>query len=140
MATIKPLSEIRDKWQRVAPTRLEDYESGVKNPRSDWATETAKANDRYKDAVIKAANAGRFAAGVKKAGTSKWQERAVSVGPGRWSEGVSVAGPEFEKGFGPYHDVIAKTVLPNKYPKGDVRNIDRVKAIANALHAKKISG
>jgi hypothetical protein len=36
-------------------------------------------------------------------------------------------------------DVIANTVLPPRGPKGDPRNLDRVKAITTALRAKKLA-
>ena len=138
MATIKPLSDISAKYARVTPQRSEDYEKGITNPKTDWEAATAAAEPAYKDAVTKAANEGRFGRGVHAAGTAKWKARAKAVGPARFAEGVANAGPDYQKGFAPYHEVISATVLPPRYAKGDVRNIQRVAVLCAACHAKKV--
>ena len=140
MPKIKDISAISQKWARVPPQRTPDFEAGVKNPSKDWAQNTAAANDRYKAGVTAAANANRFQKGVQKAGTSKWQEKTIAKGVERWGPGVASASADFESGFKPYHDVIESTNLPPKFPKGDPRNIQRVAAIATALHNKKTKG
>lgn len=137
---IRSTSEIADKFAQVTPGRSGEYARGVANPIRDWATETRAAEEAYKAAVIKAANEGRFGKGVAKAGTAKWQERATTVGPARFAEGVRDAGPAYAEGFGPFRDTIANLTLPPRGPTGDPRNIDRVKVIAEALHKKKLAG
>jgi hypothetical protein len=140
MPAIKPIKEIAEKWTRVTPGRAEDYRIGVTTPRKDWGDETAAAEGRYKAGVSKAATEGRFGKGVKKAGTDKWKKKTLAKGPTRFSEGVMIAGPDYEEGFGPYADVIARTELPPRGAKGDPANIARVAAIAKALYEKKIAG
>lgn len=140
MAKIRSIDKISEKWARVTPQRAADYEDGVKNPKEDWETATKKAKDAYAQGVQEAITEDRFAKGVSKAGTIKWQRKAVEVGVRRWPEGVRIAQPDYETGFAPYRDVIEKTELPPRFPKGDPRNIDRVLAIAKALHEKKIRG
>ncbi len=137
MPKVKSASDIAEKWGRVTPERSVDYEKGIRNPKKDWAASTKAAEGAYKEGVTKAAQEGRFGKGVTKAGTAKWQEKALSVGPARFSQGVSVAKPDFEKGFAPFRDVIEKTSLPPRFAKGDPRNIERVKVMAQALHAAK---
>lgn len=138
MAEIKRLDAIREKWGRVTPGRTEDYRLGILNPKRDWETETLEASDRYKMGVDQAHAKGMFGKGVKSAGTSKWKDRALKKGPGRFAEGVYIAAPDYEKGFAPFHAAIERTTLPPKFPKGDPRNIERVKAIAVALHEEKV--
>lgn len=138
MPAIKPIKDIAEKWARVTPARAGDYREGVKHPRKDWEAETLKAADVYKAAVTKAAAEGRFAKGVAEAGTEKWQKRAITLGPSRFSEGVMAARPDYEKAFAPYADVIAGVELPPRAPRGDPANIERVRAITTALHAKKM--
>jgi len=138
MAEIKALSDIRDKWTRVTPGRTEDYKIGVKNPKRDWADETEAAKGNWKAGIDQAAAKDLFAKGVAKAGTKKWQDKALKVGPGRFSEGVYLAGPDYEKGFAPYHDAIARVDLGPRFPRRDPRNIDRVKRIVEALVKEKI--
>jgi hypothetical protein len=138
MAEIKDLSKIVEKWVRVAPTRTADYQEGIAAPRRDWSQAAANAEKTWGAAVQAAVTAGRFGAGVKKAGTAKWQRRAAELGARRWPEGISVAKDDYSEGFAPYAEEIKRTPLPQKWPKGDPRNIDRVAKIAAALHAKKI--
>lgn len=140
MAEIKSLSSIRDKWTRVTPGRTEDYKLGIQNPRRDWETETLAGKDNWKAGIDAAHAKGLFAKGVTSAGTKKWQEKALKKGPGRFAEGVYIAGPDYEKGFKRYHDVIAATDLGPRFPKRDPRNLARVKKIVDALIKEKLEG
>ena len=138
MVAIRSAREIAQKWADVTPTRTQFYEAGVRSPKKDWARATGAAEDNYKQAVIKAANEGRFGKGVQRAGTEKWQSKSLSVGAGRWGPGVSVAAPDFEAGFAPFRDAIDKIQLKPRFPKGDPRNYDRVRQIGETLHALKV--
>jgi len=138
MAEIKKMADIKEKWTRVTPGRTTDYKIGIQNPKRDWATEAVAAKDNWKTGIDSAAAKGLFEKGVEKAGTSKWKDKALKVGPGRFSEGVYIAGPDYEKGFAPYHDAIERAVLPPKFPRRDPRNLERVKGIVDALIAEKV--
>lgn len=138
MAEIKSLSVIRDKWTRVTPGRTEDYKLGIQNPRRDWAQETSAAADNWKAGIDAAATKGLFASGVEKAGTKKWQDKAMKKGPSRFAEGVYIAGPDFEKGFAPYREAIARVDLGPKFPRRDPRNLERVRKVVDALIAEKV--
>lgn len=138
MAEIRALSDIRDKWTRVTPGRTEDYKIGIKNPRRDWEEETVAAKANWKAGIDAAAAKDLFGKGVKKAGTKKWQDKALKVGPGRFAEGVYIAGPDYEEGFKPYHEAIERVDLGPRFPRRDPRNIERVKAIVNALIKVKV--
>jgi len=137
MPTVKAIAKIAEKWARVTPQRSADYEAGVRDPIKDWATNTAAANAAYKAGVTEAVAKDRFVKGVQKAGTERWKRKAVEVGPARFSQGVQVAQPDYEKGFAPFRDVIEKTTLPPRFAKGDPRNVDRVRVMAAALAAEK---
>ena len=139
MVSIRSAREIAEKWSSVTPTRTSFYEAGVRSPKKDWARATSQSESTYKEAVTRAAAEGRFGKGVQKAGTEKWQRKAIDVGAGRWGPGVSVAGPDFEAGFAPYRDAIEKVSLKPRFPKGDPRNYERVKQIGDALHSLKIA-
>jgi len=138
MAEIRPLDHIAKKWARVTPQRRPDYEFGVNNPRRDWAEAAAAADGTWKEAITAAAAAGRFGKGVKKAGTAKWKDRAIKKGPSRFAEGVIIGMPDYQKGFAPFAEAIKATSLPERFPKGDPRNIGRVSVIADALHKKRL--
>jgi len=138
MAEIKSSAAIRDKWTRVTPGRTEDYKLGIQNPKRDWEQETTAAKDNWKAGIDAAAAKDMFAKGVTKAGSKKWQDKALKVGPGRFSEGVFIAGGDFEKGFAPYRAAIAAVDLGPKYPKRDPRNLERVKRVVDALVQEKV--
>jgi len=137
MPKIKAISAIAEKWARVTPARAPEYEAGIKNPKTDWATATKNAAQAYKDGITASIARGGFEKGVAEAGTEKWQRKASEVGPSRFSQGVQMAGPEYEKGFAPYRDVIERTTLPPRFAKADPRNIDRVRVMSAALAAAK---
>ncbi len=139
MPAVKPARSIAEKWARVTPQRDADYRAGVEAPIRDWAAEAQAAAERYKEGVTQAAGEGRFERGVQAAGSEKWKRGAVQKGVTRWGPGVRVAQADFEKGYAPYRDVIERTPLPPRRPKGDPANIERVAAIAQALHSAKIS-
>ncbi len=138
MAKIKPLTDIADKWSTITPGRTTEYQRGVQNPLRDWLRNTEEAVGRFAAAIRDAANADRFAQGVRRVGDSKWQNRTIDVGVDRWGPGVQAAGQDYEAGFAPFREVIARVDLPPRFPTGDLRNIDRVRAIATALHTAKL--
>ena len=138
MAEIKSISSIADKWTRVTPARSEDYKIGISNPRRDWATEAAAGKDNWKQGIDKAAAADMFSKGIQKAGSSKWKSKALAKGPQRFSEGVYLAGPDYQKGFAPYHDAIAATDLGPRFPRRDPRNLDRVRRVVDSMVRAKM--
>ncbi len=137
MANIKPIDQASDKWIRRAAVAGPDYQKGIENPKADWETASIEASGNYKAGVIAAANAGRFERGIKIAGTAKWKRNAMAKGPNRFAEGVALAQDDWEKGFGPYHSVIAALKLPPRGPKGSPANMQRVAAVAMALRSLK---
>lgn len=138
MAVIKDLASIREKFARVTPGRAEDFRLGVETTKKDWAAETAGAEASYAAGVQAAISAKRFGKGVRAAGTERWRNKTLAVGVERWGTGVSAGVADYEAGFAPYRQVIEATKLPPRYPTGDPRNIERVKAIAMALHKKRV--
>jgi len=138
VVAIKPLDVIVDKWKRRASIAGPDYEAGVRAPKEDWATATAGAEDAWEGGVQAAVAEKRFMKGATKAGTAKWQRKAIELGVKRYPEGVNVAVDDYKAGFGPFAEEISKVTLPERGPKGDPRNIERVKVIADALHKKKL--
>ncbi len=135
---IKKLSDIEEKWTRVTPGRTEDYKIGIKNPRRDWADETEAAKGNWKAGIDAAHAKNLFAKGVSAAGTKKWQDKALQKGPGRFAEGVIMAGPDFQKGFAPYHAALERADLGPKYPRRDPRNLARVKVVVDTMIEEKL--
>lgn len=134
---VKSAAAIAQKWGRVTPDRTQDYEDGVRNPLKDWAKETADAEDRYEAGIKSAITRKAFGKGVLKTGTAKQKAATIAKGITRWPEGVRGAVSDMEKGIAPVVEVLKNLVLPKRYETGDPRNIERVKAIQQALHKLK---
>lgn len=137
MAFIRSIEQIAKKFGTVTPGRTEDYRFGVENPRRDWATATASAESAYESGVTQAIAKKRFGRGVKAAGTEEWQKGAIMKGTARWGPGVTMAQDKYARNFAPYRDAIERVTLPPRFAKRDPRNLERVKAIVNALTAAK---
>lgn len=116
------------------------YAAAVANAGPTWATATKAAADTWQQGVQQAAAQDRFAKGVTPASTAKFQTRASGVGPSRYSAGVTGAGDAWQTGTQPYLTALATMTLPPRGIKGSQQNIDRVKAVADLLRAKKLSG
>lgn len=138
MPPIKSLDKISAKWARVSGLSQESYREGIENPATDWAKATAAAEDNYNKGVTQAIAQKRFGKGVLKAGTSKWQTNALAKGPDRWGQGIRLSENAYQDGFEPFRKVILDTVLPPRGPKGDPKNIERVRVMADALHKKRL--
>jgi hypothetical protein len=138
MPVCKSAVAIASKWARVTPERLDDYEGGVRNPKKDWGKETAAAEGRYEEGIKASIARKAFGKGVTKCGTAGQQEKTIEKGLTRWPEGVRLAEKDMADGMAPVVAVIERTTLPGRYPKGDPRNYERVKAMGTALHNLKI--
>lgn len=137
---LKPMEQIADKWARRAQAASPDYAAGVAAPRVDWAAAAAAAADAQAAGSQEAIAAGRFKREVLKAGSAKWQSSAVTKGSQRFSPGVAAAKADFNAGFAPFAQVLSAISLPQKGPRGAAGNLERVRAVADALRAKKVSG
>jgi hypothetical protein len=138
MAAIKPIDQSATKWQQRAAVAGPAYLQGVQNPKTAWATASAAAESNYGAGVTAAVSAKRYSTGVRKAGDTTWQNGATSKGPTRYAEGVQLAVGTWTAAFQPYQSAISATTLPARGPTGSPNNIQRVAAIATALHNLKM--
>lgn len=132
MAAIKPIDQSSDKWQRRASVAGPDYQAGIDNPRANWQAAATAAAQAFATGVQAAITAGRFAAGVAKAGNAKWQANAKAKGPGRFAEGVALAVGNWQKGFQPVHSAFASLTPPARQATGSPGNLTRVAAFNEA--------
>ena len=138
MPEMKSMARSVDAWKRRSAASVPDYEAGIRNPKKDWAQETAAAEDNYNTGVTAAISRKAFGKGVRDAGTAKWQSNAIAKGTVRWSQGIAAAEQNYVEGFAPYAQVIQNTTLPPRGPKGAPENIERVRIMAGALHDEKV--
>ncbi len=139
MPPVKSLARSSAKWARQSAAATPEYETGVRTTDKDWAQLTAAASENYATGVQAAIADDRFAKGVTNAGTDKWLKNTLAKGPARWAEGIRISTAAYERGFAPFRQVIENTNLPARGPKGSSQNIERVRVMAEALHAAKLA-
>lgn len=135
---LRPLDKVKEKWKARASAASGDYQFGIMNPLKDWASEAAAAAPAWAAGVTDAAGRDAYRKGVTRAGTAKWKRKAGELGVSRYPQGVAVADVDYEAGFKPFYETLAKLELPPRGPRGDPRNIDRVRVIAQALRDVKV--
>lgn len=129
--------DIAQKFVRVTSTRASDYEAGVKNPVEDWEKETADSEDRFEAGIKAAITRKAFGKGVRKCGTAKQIKQTLLKGVPIWPERIVLSEDAMAEGMEPVVKTLEGVTLPQKYPKGDPRNIERVKVGNIALHRMK---
>lgn len=136
---VKDLNTSAAKWARNAAGASAEYAENAEAAASAWEQNTANAAPIYRQAVSAAGIEDRFRRGVTRAGAEKYARRVRDLGGSRYSSGVANAENDWNTGFAPYAQTIAGLTLPGRRPRGDPGNLLRVQAVANALHAKRIS-
>jgi hypothetical protein len=130
---VKDMSAIQDKFVRRTAQAGPDYESGVRQPRRDWAQATKAAEANYEQGVQAAISKKRFGSGVAKAGTGKYQKGAIEKGVARYPAGVSAGASDYASGFEPYRAALQSTTLPPRKARRDPSNLQRVQTVVNAM-------
>ena len=80
-----------------------------------------------------------FKKNLQSAGDQGWQNGAINKGATNYPNGVRLGAPKWASNVAPYLAVISGLTLPAKGIKGSDANVARVSAVAQALHAKKVS-
>jgi len=134
MVEVKPIDVVVRKWQERASAAAEDYRLGVQGKGSKWLSNTVAAFDRWAKGVQDAIANRTFVGGVQAAGAAKWETRAVEKGATNYPVGIRTAVEEYRKKMAEVLEVIRGITLPERGPRGDPRNIERVAKIAQTLH------
>src|SRR5260370_5677667 len=124
------------RWAQRTAAATQDYQAGVQAPRVSWQQATVAASEAHKQAVIQAAQEGRFAKGVQKAGDAKWLKAASGKGAERFGPGGAAGQGDYEQRVAPYLQVIESTLRPPRGPNGEPEKLQPVAVIATALHKR----
>jgi len=125
------------RWVQRASIATDDYRAGVADPRRDWQEATRAAKDAWRQGVQQAIAEGRWERQIAATSSQHWAERAETLGAERYAPGVQSSQEIYARRVAPYLQAIERMVLPPRGPKGDPRNIERVRVIAQQLHALK---
>lgn len=127
------------KFAEVTPGRQAYYEAGALAAGADWEKNTGDAAANYKAAVSAGNIDAMFKGGVKKAGAAKYVRKVGAVGAARFSSGIAAGAQDYQTGIEPMLATISAITLPARAPRGSESNIERVRVVAKALHAKRLS-
>lgn len=134
---IKPASALQTKFATRAAAASPDYKDGIQNPKRSQSQAAIDAKDAYQAGLQQSFANDSYAKGLRRAGDSKWQQKASTIGAQRFPSGVQAAAPDWAGRVQPYFDAIAKLDLSPRLPKGDPANIQRVAQVAAALRTVK---
>jgi len=135
----KTIAETRRKWSEVTPARQSEYQAATPAAAQKWESSTLAAAPNF-GAAVRAANIeARQAAGVRRAGSAKFARKVRDVGAARFGPGVQAAAGDYESAFAPYLQAIQGIDLPGRRPRGDPGNYQRVNAVGNTLHQRRLA-
>lgn len=135
---VRPLDQAQKKFADRAAGARGDYETGVRNAGAKWLAGVTNAEGAWADGTRAAIDAGRFGAGVRRAGPGKYQDRAAKLGPDRFATGVREGAAAWGEGFRPFADDLRSFDAGPKGMRGSSQNADRARNVAQRMRAKKI--
>lgn len=97
----RTVEQAKEKWRERIAGSGKYMKAGVDSPRADWEAEALKAAPKRDAGLTKAIAEGTIDAGIKAAGTEKWQMRTATVGVPRWTSDAPKAVEEFGAGITP---------------------------------------
>jgi len=127
------------KWLGRARVARPDYEAGIKAPKEPWYEQTLKAKATYKAAISAPEVPELFERGVKRAGKERWETMALKKGADRFVPGVELSEPYYRSQMSDILSELERITIPERAPRGDLRNLERVKKIFVGLHAWRLA-
>lgn len=134
---VKDAASSAKKWSDRASSADKDYLSGVQGAGNRWVEGAASSEDAYKSGVAQAASRGSFGKGVRKAGASKYQDRATRFGPERFRQGVQGSASEYQKGVAPFTAALGSMTLETRGARGSSQNARRVQQVMDIMRATR---
>lgn len=131
----KSISTYSDKYRRRASVAGPDYAAGVASPRRPYAASAVAGEANYAAGVTAAVANKSRAAGIQKAGDSKWLEGSTVKGTARFGPGVDFGSKYYESNLAPIQQKVAGTSLPPRGPKGSESNFQLPAIVAKAFRA-----
>ena len=137
---IKDVGTLATKFVNRGVAAVADYKAGVMAPKASQSASAIAAAPLWQSAVSSTAALNRFTAGLRAAGDQGWQTGASTKGASHYPDGIRGAQAKWATNVAPYLQIISGLTLPAKGIRGSDANIQRVSAVASALHAAKLQG
>jgi len=129
---------VAKKWGEETPRRAVYYEANTPGSAPTWEANSKAAAANFKAAVQASNIDALFRGGVTKAGAAKFARKVAALA-GRFGPGVSAAISDMQTNVAPFLTEIAAVDLKERKPRGDAGNYERVKAIGDRLHSKRLA-
>lgn len=135
---VRSIADSQAKFASRAAAAAPEYTKGVATAGPRWLAGASAADKTWADATQEAISQGRFGAGVRKAGSQKYQDRAAKLGGDRFRTGVQEGAQDWGRGYAPHAQALSSLELGTKGIRGSEQNYQRSRMVGNALRAKKL--
>ena len=115
------------------------YKTNAAAAGQSWQDNTVASEPNYVQGTQDAISRGAFGKGVSRAGASKYVGQINAVAGPRFSDGMSKAGPAWQKGFGPIAAAVAGKDIGPRGPRGSAQNKQRANNMSDAFRAAKLA-
>jgi hypothetical protein len=136
---VRNVQESATKFKTRAGAAGEDYKRGVAGAGQRWQAGAEASEGAYEAGVQEAIGQKRFAAGVRRAGAQRYQDKATMLGPDRFRTGVAAAEGDWARGFAPHAAALSAFDPGPKGPRGSAQNYDRARRTAEHLRQTRIA-
>lgn len=130
---VMPVSKVAEKWARRVSGASQDYVDGAKSAGGRWQAGAAASDANWKAGLAEAQGKGRFVKGIQAAGAAKYTAGIEAKGAMRYGPGAAAGEGDFSRAMAPVLDVMSRTDLPPRGPRGSEGNYQRAAAIGKAL-------
>lgn len=127
------------KWANRASGAATDYVEGAKKTSKDQSARAIAAKKIYQDALTASFGRDAYAKGLTKSGKAGWLNGVEKKGGSNYSTGVSASGSKYATNSAPFDTARNAAESMPRGLKGSQTNLDRVKAVVNALRAVKLA-
>ena len=137
---VKDAAMAGDKFVARGQAAGADYTAGIRGSGERWKANTKAGKDNWVQGVQESITRNAFEKGVDAAGAAGFEDRATSVGPQRFAQGIGQAKNKWIQNTTPYLNMMSGLSLTPRGPKGSPQNQQRSAEVATANRRKKVGG
>lgn len=133
--SVPAVGKVAEKWARRVAGASQDYTEGAGAAGEAWQRGASAGAANYQTGVTQAIGQQRYQKGVARATSAKFVRGVRDKGAQRYGPGAAAAQQDFSTAIGPVLEVIGRTDLPPRGPRGADGNYARSAAVGRALRA-----
>lgn len=137
--SFRDLGATATKFAQRGASASTEYVKNAAAAANDWHANTAASNDNWKAGMNDAIARDAFKKSIDAAGPTAYANQVNAVGGSRFTDGISKAGPKWQKGFGAVAAQVQGKELGPRGIKGSPQNKQRAAAMSDAWRAAKLA-